>query len=147
MPTPREERALAILALLEERPRGTAELIVETGWTKSQVASAIETARTEVCPMLGVTIPHPVPDDGFRYRVTGMWSHADGTPAIAAGTSYAVGVLEARIRTTVRDVRVALGNLDPRSIEGRKANFMNKHLSHILRVLAEIDGRATDGEG
>ena len=141
----KDARALHLLSVLEEEPRSAADACEHLGWTRSQFASALAHARDVLCPQLGVTIPHPVPDDGFRYRVTGEWLHDDGTPAIEAGTAYAVSLVETRLHNILRDVRVAKDNLDNRSVNGRKANFLDKHLSHILSVLAEI-GTPTPGD-
>lgn len=138
----KDARALLLLATLEESPRSAADACESLGWTRSQFTSALSHAREAVCPQLGVTIPHPVPEDGFTYRVTGEWLHGDGTPAIEAGTAYAVSLVETRLHSILRDVRVAKKNIDGRSVNGRKANFLDKHLSHILAVLAEI-GTAT----
>lgn len=134
----KDARALLLLSALEEQPMSAAELCEHLGWTRSQFSSALSHARDVVCPTLGVTIPHPVPEDGFQYRVTGQWMHDDGTPAIEAGTAYAVSLVETRLHSILRDVRVAKDNLDGRSVNGRKANFLDKHLTHILAVLAEI---------
>jgi hypothetical protein len=108
------------------------------GWTRSQFDTALNVARDHLCPDLGLAIPHPVPQDGWRYRITGEWMHRDGTPAIEAGTAYAMGVIEARLRSVLRDVKVVAVTHDRRSVDGRKANFMRKHLVHIIATLDEI---------
>lgn len=144
--TAKEERAFKLLVHLEENPSTAAEVCDLYDWTRSQFDSALAFARDELCPQMAVTIPHPVPDDGFRYHVTGAWLHGDGSPAIAAGTAYAIAIIETRLKVVLRDVRVALGSVNPRSVAGRKANFMNKHLSHIVAVLAEIGPEAPTPE-
>ena len=54
--------------------------------------------------------------------------------------------METRLHSILRDVRVAKGSADPQSQNGRKANFLDKHLTHILAVLAEIGNtEAHDG--
>lgn len=134
-----ERRAMDLLAHLETTEGASLRECVETlGWTRGEVRSALLYARETVCPKLGLTVPHPVPDDGFRYRVTGQWLSVDGRPAIAAGTSYALGQIEARLVSLRRDVSVAKANLDPRSIPGRKVNYLDKHLARIVDVLDDI---------
>lgn len=133
-----EERAFKLLVFLEETPATAAVVCSMFDWTRSQFDSALALARTNLCPQMGVTIPHPVPDDHYRYHITGDWLHGDGSPAIAAGTAFAMAIIETRLKAVLRDVRVALPSVNPRSVEGRKANFMNKHLSHVVAVLAEI---------
>lgn len=133
-----EERGFKLLAFLEEHPATADETCEVLGWSKSQFQSALSYARNHLGPKIGVAIPHPVPEDGYRYHVSAEWTHADGTPAIAAGTAYAMGIIETRLKAVMRDVSIARLNLDSRSVDGRKANFLNKHLAHILAVLAEI---------
>lgn len=136
-----DQRALDLVLHLEKvgtegSPRES--ICADLGWTNSQFESALAVARDRLGPELSVTIPHPVPSDGWRYRVTGQWLHEDNTPAIEAGTSYALGIIEARLRAVLRDVRIAKGSLDPRSVSGRKCNFVDKHLTHIVSTLGEI---------
>ena len=127
-----------MLALLEDGPLSAADACAYLDWTRSQFDGAVKYAREELGPSIGATIPHPVPDDGFLYHLTGEWMHRDGSPAIAAGTAYAMTMIETRLRAVLRDTRIALKNASPRSIDGRRANFLNKHLTHILDVLGEI---------
>lgn len=137
--TGREDRALELMVYLEHNGgRTAAEALRDLKWTRSQFDAALRTVRDDLGPKMGVTIPHPVPDDGFRYRVTGAWLHEDGTPAIEAGTAYAMAIIETRLRAVLRDVRIAKMNMDRRSVNGRKANFLDKHLTHIVGVLGEI---------
>lgn len=144
-----EQRAFDLVLYLETlgtkgAPRD--EICAALGWTDAQFESALGVARRGVCPALAVTIPHPVPVDGWRYRLTGQWLHEDNTPAIEAGTSFALGIIEARLRAILRDVRVANQALDQRSISGRKCNFLNKHLTHIMDILNEIGPSTGDPE-
>ena len=139
VPTSIEARALKLIALIELQPMNAAQICQATGWSRGQFAGALAHARSELCPVLDVAIPHPVPDDGFCYRVTGEWLATDDTPAIASGCSHALGIVETRLRSVLRDVKVARSGLDSRSSDGRKANFLMKHLTHILAVMAEID--------
>lgn len=137
-----EARALDLLADLQEHGASTAkEVCGRLSWTRSQFDGALDHARRVVCLELNVTIPHPIPDDGWRYCVTGSWLHDDGTPAISEGTAYAMAVIERRLASVLRDAQVAAANSDPRSIPGRKANMLSKHVSRILLALADIDGR------
>lgn len=142
-----DARALDLLADLQEHgPSTGAEVCTRLCWTRGQFDGALAHARQAVCLELNLTIPHPVPEDGWRYCVTGSWLHADGSPAIAAGTAYAMAVIERRLAAVLRDANVAAANADPRSIPGRKANMLSKHVSRILAALADIDGRPTVAE-
>lgn len=139
-----DARAMDLLALLEDRDGATlAECVLALGWTPHHVRAAIDHARHHVCPQLRVTIPHPVPEDGFRYHLTGEWLRRDGRPAIEAGTAYALGQLEARLASLRRDVKVARGNLDPKSIPGRKVAFLDKHLDRVVSTLESIGSSVT----
>lgn len=137
---PVESRAYELLSYLEANSQGAdARTICESlVWGRGQFASALECAREVICPQLELTIPHPVPDDDWRYRVTGEWIATDGSPAIAAGAGHAAAQIEARLRSVLRDASVARIHLDPQSIDGRKVNALTLHLSHILAVMAEI---------
>jgi hypothetical protein len=140
-----ERRALDLVATLDGWT--AAEACELLGWPRSRFDSALTYARNEICPALGLAIPHPVPDDGYAYHVTGDWIDPD-KPAIARGAAFAIGIIEARLRSVQRDVQVAAKNLDGRSVSGRKANYLAKHLSKILTTLAEIgadDGPLADG--
>lgn len=139
--TQRESRALDLLGLLEKA--GTtgmtrAEAIAQLGWTNAEFDRHLAYARDAICPTINVTIPHPVPTDGWKYRVTGQWLHHDGTAAIHAGTAYAMGVIEARLASVLRDVRIAKRNVPSNSIVGRRCNFLEKHLTHVVSTLGEI---------
>ena len=135
-----EARAVDLLALLDSRPEGAtkAEAREKLGWTESQFTTAVEYVRSTISGQLGVTIPHPVPDDGYRYRVTGDWIGVDGRPAIEAGTSFALGQIESRLRSVHRDVLIAKNNLEAKSLLGRKLNYLDKHLARIFAELNEI---------
>lgn len=140
-----EQRALDLLVYLQASGGASLnEVALALSWKRSQVRSAIDFARDFVCPSLGVTIPHPLPDTGFRYIVTGEWINKGGSPAIEAGTSYAMAQIESRLRTVCRDVKVAKANLDPRSIPGRKVNFLDKHLDHLLETLNDIGSSVSE---
>jgi hypothetical protein len=133
-----EERAFKILAFLEEHPASAEQACQILDLTRAQFDRALKFAREDFGPKLGIAIPHPVPEDGYRYHVTSEWLNPDGTPAIAAGTAFQMRIIESRLRAVQRDVRIALRSADSRSVTGRKANFLNKHVTHILDVLAEI---------
>jgi len=142
-----EVRGYALIELLADMgPMTKRDVMVELGLTESQFQSALTYARENICPELEVAIPHPVPDDGWRYTVTDQWEHEDGSPAIAAGAAYAMGQVENRLQYVFATAQVALHSCDPRSVAGRKANLLVKRVGHILNMLAEIDGSA-NGEG
>lgn len=142
-----DQRALDVMAFLQETGGATLTEIADTlGWGRHQAYTAIQYARNQIGPELGVAIPRPVPEDGHRYHVTGEWISVDGTPAIAAGTAYAMGQIESQLRSVYRDIRIAKGNVDPRSISGRKMNFLDKRLAYIFQTLGSI-GSSVDQSG
>lgn len=118
--------------MVDHGPSTSAEICQRLGWTKGRFSTALKTAREDVCPALEVTIPHPTPDNGWRYEVTTEWQ------TIEAGAAHSLGNVESRLRSIHRDVATVLPMLNPRSKEGRRANFLNKHLAHILGTLEEI---------
>lgn len=118
--------------LIDAGPLSSADVCDRLGWTKGQFAGALKVARETLCDQYGVTIPHPTPEAGWRYEVTTEWQ------PIEAGAVYALGHAEARLRSIHRDIVLVKPALDPQSKEGRRANFLDKHLSHILGTLAEI---------
>jgi hypothetical protein len=103
------------------------------GWPRGRFDSALKFAREQRCPSLGMAIPNPTPADGWRYQVTTEWE------PVEAGASYSLGIVESRLAGIHRDVRIVLPHLVKGSREHRRANFLNKHLDHILRTLTEID--------
>lgn len=127
--------AAALLdALVDHGPLTSAEACKLLGWSKGRFDAALRFARETLCPAMDLTIPHPTPADGWRYQVTMEWA------PIEAGASYSLGLVESRLRSIARDVGVVLPHLEWGSVEWRRANFLNKHLSHILGTLKEIDG-------
>ncbi len=73
-----ERRAIDLLSHLEVSDGASlSDCASALGWSRHEVRSTIAYAREHVCPKLGLAIPHPVPTDGFRYRVTGEWLSAD----------------------------------------------------------------------
>lgn len=135
-----EQRAFDLLEHLQ-RTRGASasETCGRLGWTQHQFRTALDYARRELCPAFSLAIPHPVPDDGFRYHLTGEWISVDGTPAIEAGTSYALGKVEAQLHSIHRDIKIARGNLrDRNSIYGQKVRFLDAHLTRVFETLDRI---------
>jgi hypothetical protein len=130
--TARHADALVDL-LVDCGPLTAAECCAKLGWTRGRFDSALRVARDEVCEDLGLTIPHPTPDDGWRYQVTTEWA------PVEAGAAHAMGMVEARLRSIHRDVRIVKPALDPRTKAGRRANFLDKHLTHLLGTLKEIN--------
>ncbi len=119
--------------LIDCGPLTSAECIAKLDWTKGRFDSALRVAREDICPDLELTIPHPTPDDGWRYQITTEWQ------PIEAGASHALGMVEARLNSIHRDVRTVKPMLDPRTKAGRRANFLDKHLTHLLGTLKEIN--------
>lgn len=121
--------------LVDEGPATKDELCKWLGWSEGRFTSALYYARNQYLPGLDLTIPTPTPPR-WRYRVTDDWTH------VQAGAAFSLGNVESRLRSIHRDVRIVLPNID-RDIDTlawRRANFLNKHLDHLLRTLGEING-------
>lgn len=124
-----------VTTLVDEGPASRRDVCKWLGWSPSRFSAALSYARTDLCPMLECTIPHPTPPD-WLYRVTDQWAH------VQAGASYSLGVAEARLRGIARDVRIVLPKIDREHdlLAWRRANFLDRHLDHLLRTLDEING-------
>jgi hypothetical protein len=120
--------------LVDSGPLTSAECCVHLGWTKGRFSAALRAAREDLCATYGVAIPHPTPAEGWRYQVTTDWQ------PVERGAAYALGAVESRLHSVLRDVHIIKPALNPRSVEGRRANFLDKHLTHILGTLREITG-------
>lgn len=146
-----ERRAFDLLEHLRRTGGSTAnDVAAALGWTPHQFRTALDYARNTLCPAFEVAIPHPVPDDGFQYHLTGEWISVDGTPAIEAGTSYALGRVEAQLRSIRRDVRIARANLDRdnfNSVYGQKVRYLDAHLSRIFQTLDGIGSSVERHDG
>lgn len=119
--------------LVDEGPMTSAEIATTLGWPVGRVSAAIRTARSEVCPALDLALPSPTPADGWRYQITAEWG------PVEQGASHQLGHVESRLRSIDRDVAMILPHLPRGSREWRRANFLNKHLSHLLGTLKEIN--------
>ena len=119
--------------LVDHGPLTSAECCVRLGWSKNRFGNALKYARDVLCPALDLTIPVPTPDDGWLYRVTQDWEW------IEHGASYAVGLIETRLRGVARDVKTVLPMLERGTVEWRRANFLAKHLTNITGTLGEIN--------
>lgn len=121
--------------LVDEGPASRVELCKWLGWTDGRFTTALTHARSTILPPLELTIPHPVPPR-WRYRVTDEWEH------VQIGAAYSLGNVESRLRGINRDVHLVLPKID-RDVDlrgWRQANFLAKHLTHILSTLGEING-------
>lgn len=119
--------------LVDAGPLTAAECCAKLGWTRGRFDTALRVARDDVCPPMDLAIPHPTPDDGWRYQVTTEWE------PVEAGAAHALGMVESRLKSIHRDIRIVKPMLDPRTREGRRANFLDKHLTHLLSTLKEIN--------
>ena len=120
--------------LVDDGPLTSAEACERLGWSRGRFDAAVRSARDELCPDLGLTIPHPIPDDGWRYQVTTDWK------PVEAGASYSLGMIEARLSRLHRDIGTVKPHLTKGSRDWRRANFLDKHLGHIVSTLREISG-------
>lgn len=134
-----ERDAIDLVEYLLESDGTKSERVCEQfGWTRGHLTTVLAYARNVVGPELAITIPHPVPTDGWLYRATSEWTGRDGSAAIGAGANFAMAQIEGRMRSVQRDVAVAVAHLDPQSLDGRKANLLNKHLLRMFGTLSEI---------
>lgn len=121
-------------ALVDGGPATGAELRERLGWTRGRFSSALAHARSALAPSLGISIPAPTPMTGWRYEATTDWQ------PVEAGASYVLGGIESRLRSIQRDVETIKPHLTRGSVEWRRANFLDKHISHIVGTLGEING-------
>lgn len=119
--------------LVDAGPLTSEEIREALGWGKGKFATALSAARKVRCPELGLVIPSPTPDDGWRYQVTTEWG------PVEQGVAYSMGGVETRLLGVQRDVNIILPHLTKGTREWRRANFLRKHLAHILGTLEEID--------
>lgn len=119
--------------LVDEGPLTSAEACDRLGWSKGRFGSALRHARDVLCPSLGIAIPHPTPAQEWRYQVTTDWA------PVEAGASYSLGLVESRLRSVHRDVQLIEPHMKRGTTEWRRARFLNKHLTHILGTLKEIN--------
>lgn len=119
--------------LVDNGPLTSAEIASRLGWPLGRVSRAISVARDEVCPPLDIAIPSPTPADGWRYQVTTEWQ------PVEEGASHQLGHVESRLRSIHRDVGIVLPHVPKGSKEWRRANFLDKHLTHLLDTLKEIN--------
>lgn len=120
--------------LVDEGPMSSVECCDRLGWSKGTFSVALKSARDEILPPLDLAIPHPTPTSGWKYQVTAEWG------PVEEGAAHAMGMVESRLLSIHRDVRIVKPMLDPRSRAGRRANFLDKHLDHLLSTLREISG-------
>lgn len=132
-----EAAALDLMDALIETPLDLNSICEQFEYTPSQARRLIRILRDDICPQFGVVIPHPLPSDGNRYHVTGEWV-GDGGEGIKPAAEYALRHVLSRMVRLHSDVEVVLPNLEHGSIEWRQANFLHKHLAHIVGTLNEI---------
>ena len=130
-----ERHAAELVDLLVDAGPLTADQVCAAlGWSKGRFTAALKHAREAVCPALGFAIPTATPARGWVYAVTADWADVE------VGASFSIGQAEARLKGVLRDVQTVKDQLTRGSREWRRANFLNKHLTHILSTLEEIDG-------
>lgn len=120
--------------LVDSGPMTSAEVCEKLDWPRGRFNAALRYAREQVCPELGLTIPAPTPTGGWNYQVTTEWK------PVEEGAAYTLGHVDSRLTSVLRDVNTILPHLERGSVEWRRANFLSKHLLHLLTTLAEIGG-------
>ena len=118
--------------LVDNGPASGSDICAALGWTRGRFDGALRYARAELCDELGVAIPTPIPPDHL-YQVTTDWE------PVEAGAAHSLGQVESRLRSIARDVRIVLPALDRGSKPWRRANFLDKHLTHLIGTLEEIE--------
>lgn len=119
--------------LVDTGPLTAAECCQKLGWSRGRFTTALKNAREQVCEELGISIPAPTPDTGWRYQATTDWE------PVEAGASHSLGHIESRLLSVQRDVGIILPLLTKGTKEWRRANFLQKHLSHLTSTLNEIN--------
>jgi hypothetical protein len=120
--------------LVDVGPVTAVQACEKLGWSRGRFTSALRIARTEVCPPLDLAIPTPTPQAGWLYQVTTEWE------PVEEGASHSLGHVESRLLGIHRDIGIVKPHLTRGSKEWRRANFLDKHLSHMLATLSEING-------
>lgn len=129
-----ERRATELVDLLVDcGPLTADQACAKLNWSRGRFSTAVRFARENLCPDLGMAIPAVIPQDGWLYQITTEWE------PVEAGASHTLGQVETRLAAIHRDVRIVLPNLARGSREWRRANFLNKHLGHVLTTLSEIE--------
>lgn len=119
--------------LVDAGPMTGAEACQKLGWSRGRFVTALKTARERLCEDIGISIPAPTPQDGWRYQATTEWE------PVEAGASHSLGHVESRLKSVQRDVSIILPLLTRGTREWRRANFLNKHLTHLTSTLNEIN--------
>lgn len=118
--------------LVDAGPLTAAQACEKLEWPPGRFPAALRIAREEILPALALTIPAVYPPD-WRYEVTADWQ------PVEIGSAYTLGLAERRLSSVLRDVDIILPQLTRGSREWRRANFLSKHLRHILSTLDEIN--------
>jgi hypothetical protein len=119
--------------LVDSGPLTANECCHALGWTRGRFTSALKTARDELCGELGISIPAPTPEEGWVYSATTEWE------PVEAGAAHTLGLVETRLESIRRDVKIVLPHLTRGTKAWRRASFLNKHLDHLLGTLGEIN--------
>lgn len=126
----------ALVDELVDGGAGTAEeLRQRMGWTDGKFRAALKYARETTCPALGMSIPAANPQTGWRYEVTTEWE------PVGRGAGWTLGLVETRLASVLRDVQIIAPHLEKGTVEWRRARFLQKHVSHIINTLGEINGK------
>ena len=123
-----------IESLVDDGPGTAAEICDRLAWPRGRFGSALKHARENLCGPLGISIPAPTPTDGWTYQATTDWQ------PVEAGAAFTLGSIESRLRGIARDVTAVKPHLTRGSVEWRRASFLEKHITHIVNTLGEING-------
>jgi hypothetical protein len=123
-----------IESLVDDGPGTASQICERLSWPRGRFDIAVKYAREQLCPALGISIPSPTPLTGWTYQATTEWR------PVEEGASFAMGSIESRLRGIYRDVTAVKPHLTKGSVEWRRASFLEKHVSHIINTLGEING-------
>lgn len=119
--------------LVDAGPMTAMDACAKLSWSRGRFDSALRFARETLCLDLGISIPAPTPAEGWVYAATTEWE------PVEAGAAHTLGLVESRLAAIQRDVSIVLPHLTRGTREWRRASFLNKHLSHLLGTLEEIN--------
>lgn len=122
-----------IETLLDYGPLTSNEVCKYLAWPKGRFTTALRYAREHLCVEFDMTIPNPVPEEGWVYRVTQDWQY------VSNGANHVLGRVETQLRRINREVETVLPFVERGSREWRRAMFLAKHLPYLLRTLGEIN--------
>jgi hypothetical protein len=129
-------RAVQLVEILMDGPADYLDLMDGLHLTNpGTFRNTLKLARDVVGPQHGMTIPRPVAEDGYLYRLTADWIDPDD-PAIRDGVKVQTSDCRARVVSIIRDLEIARDSTDGRTAEGRK---VRQYLDVMAGARAGLD--------